>query len=157
VVITDDGYPPAMTEAKRAARAAAVARLVELVGAEVDQVAFDYAVSLLLRARDGVTHWLRIEGPMAVAVGGRNAEVEPGAVDVPATLLIEVLHRSVLDIRLSEEEVVALTFDNGHVWSIAPGDQYEGWTLSASNQALPVALPGGGFSAWGPSQDADET
>ena len=115
---------------------------VDLVGAVVTQLRFDYGVTIALG--DDVA--LRIETGFELTA----PDTEPVLLDPEHDLgrmgSLLLLHRTTVTADTSGD--LSLAFSDGSALRCWPDDRFEAWKLSFADGRLYVCLPGGDVSVW---------
>jgi hypothetical protein len=118
---------------------------VDLVGAIVTQLRFDYGVTLAL---DASTH-LRIETTFELVTPDGVATTLDPEQDLDRMGALLPLHRTrVAEFAADTSGDLAITFSDGSVLRCRPDDRHEAWALSLADGRLYVCTPGGEVAVW---------
>lgn len=122
---------------------------IDVRARRVDEIDTEQAVTPSCSPEE---HAIRIECTFDLA----EPAAEPTTID-PANLSAELGLGLMLRGRLVEAVIadvetgrLSMTFLGGLVLRVPPDPDFEAWATSWSDGSMVVALPGGGFSSWGP-------
>jgi hypothetical protein len=120
---------------------------LNLEGGSVDRCCFDYGVTFIL-SNGALSCELRIERPFTIVVPGWGIHrVDPDeAVDLEQAL--SLLRRKVDSATVTKEGDLKLHLGDRTTLQVAPDENFEAWTLTASTGARLVCLPGGEVAVW---------
>ena len=118
---------------------------LEIDGETVEQVKFDYAISILASNHSEI----RIESLLSVrSPTGPLVTVNPEHVGASAELMVSFLHTTIVRCEALETGELTLDFDNGARITVDVDADYEAWTFRAPDGRIAVARPGGGLTTW---------
>jgi hypothetical protein len=110
-----------------------------LSGKRVEQLRFDYAVTLVFD--DDAD--MRISAPFA-AISPAPVAVDPEALTAETlALTISVLHKTVVSASIVENSVLRLELEGDLVLHAQPSERYEAWSLNLPNGTQLESYPGG--------------
>jgi hypothetical protein len=116
-----------------------------MTGHVIEQVVFDYAVSLA----DDTGALLRLEQDVEVTTPEGTVTVDPEHAAAHAPLFVALLHRVVLSAVADEDGTLRVTVGGGPALVVRPNERYEAWTFTShSGRDRVVCLPGGGLATW---------
>lgn len=120
--------------------------VLPLVGREVDQLCFDYAVTLVVDGTDTV----RLATPFTLEVNGATHSVDP---EQPETVVpvLRLFGSVVLGAQAGKDGTLELRFDGDRVLRSLPHPDYGAWELSGGLPPVSTAYhlqakPGGGVA-----------
>jgi hypothetical protein len=116
----------------------------------IDQLRFDFAVSLVMTSSDAEQLVLRIACPYRLREEGvscvvLNPEDDPV---LQAALLRYCRDVMVTTMEVSEGGGISITLEGGITIDVAPHSDYEAWELGSSRGIRIVSLPGGGLATF---------
>jgi len=118
--------------------------VLPLVGREVDQLAIDYSVTLVIEGTDTI----RLITPFTLHIAGTTHLVDPEDLDTVAVVL--QLHRAVVvRAHASKDGSLIVDFDGDRELRVAPDPDGEAWEIGGglppvTPSYLVVCEPGGG-------------
>jgi Family of unknown function (DUF6188) len=119
--------------------------LKQLIGTTVQQLRFDYQVTLILFRPVGeapvINATLVIEAPFQLSVGPEVTIVDPSNSESHSPVC-RLLHSQVIDVYLSEGYDLTLDFDSGMKLSVSPIEDFDAWQLSG--EGVPTLYVGPG-------------
>ncbi|MHA3684153.1 DUF6188 family protein [Leucobacter sp. HY1908] len=119
---------------------------LKIEGERIEQVSFDYAVSLLTE-RDG---YLQIETAFSLLESAANERsfFDPESSKEVGRILPFVLHATVTSALVDEKGNLALDFDNGARLEVPYHADYEAWNFVDKSGFRAVVSAGGGLTIW---------
>lgn len=110
-----------------------------LLGKRVEQLRFDYAVTLVFDDDADI----RISAPFAV-ISPATVAVDPEALTTEAlALTMSALHKTVVSASIIESSVLRLELDGALVLHAHPSEGYEAWSLNLPGGTQVMSYPGG--------------
>lgn len=122
-------------------RSKVAAALRTLTGKRVEQLRFDYSVTLVFDADAEI----RISSPFEVLdAAGEALPVDPEALTIEAVALImSALHKDVCSVFITDGAVLRIELAGGLVVRALPSERYEAWSFGLPDGSQLMSYPGG--------------
>lgn len=121
--------------------------LLPIVGGEVAQCRFDYALTLVID-RDG-SFEVRIEQPFTFEPpNGEECSLDPASDPGRAGRALELLHDRVTGAAALKDGRLELKFESGAAIRVPGGGELEPWNVVGPGGLRFVSVPDGGLTIW---------
>lgn len=115
-------------------------------GARVTRLCVDRGLLLYIASNDAMLE-VRLNGPFCFDNAEDRLDIDPDD-DVALAPVLSLSRAVAVDLRVSQEGCLVITFGEGRVISVPASDDYEAWWVTGPGDVRFVSDPGGGVTAW---------